>query len=80
MPGYEREDMDELWMDKAAERIGTKLSKADLPQIVNHVQSALAAADYEAMIAYRNSILTNFPRAGEAIVEFLQVKLKEEEL
>jgi len=80
MPGYEREDMDELWMDKAAERIGTKLGKADLPQIVNHVQSALAAADYEAMIAYRNSILTNFPRAGEAIVEFLQVKLKEEEL
>lgn len=71
MPGYEREDLDELWMDQAAVRIGIKLGKAEIHQILKYVQIALKDHNKEELISFRESVISNFGAAGEAIAEYL---------
>lgn len=79
MPGFEREDMTELWMDKAAHNIGIKLSKADTAEIVGFVEKAVKDYDTEAIISYRDRVITNFGKAGEAIAHFVKSNILGEE-
>jgi hypothetical protein len=71
MPGFERDDMDELWMDQAATKIGIKLGKEDIPQISRYVDAALKDYDPQSAIAYRDTVIQNFANAGDSIAEYL---------
>jgi len=52
MPGFEREDMAELWMDQAAHNIGIMLNKADTDDILGFVDKATKDYGAEAIMAY----------------------------
>jgi CDP-glycerol glycerophosphotransferase (TagB/SpsB family) len=71
MPGFERDDMDELWMDQAATKIGIKLGKEDIPQICRYVDAALKDYDPQSAIVYRDTVIQNFANAGDSIAEYL---------
>lgn len=67
MPGFERDDIDELWMDTAAEKIGHILKDGELDKLGSLIDNLLNSYDGEAAIRYRNEILVNFAKASDAI-------------
>jgi len=72
MPGFEREDMSELWMDEAATNIGIKIGKPEIAEIGKHVESALQSHDNQSIVSYRDSVVCNYGRAGEAIATYIK--------
>lgn len=72
MPGFEREDMSELWMDGAANQIGAVLKPNEISEISALVGEMLSADDAGKIRAYRDETISNFGAAGEAIVRYLR--------
>lgn len=79
MPGFEREDMTELWMDKAAHNIGIVLSKSDTDDIIRYVNEVTKEYKPETIIAYRNRVISNYANAGDAIARYIQTSITGED-
>ncbi|MCK9558572.1 MAG: CDP-glycerol glycerophosphotransferase family protein [Candidatus Cloacimonetes bacterium] len=72
MPGFERDDLREIWMDEAAEEIGQTLPKQDVTKYLESVVESMLKQFYAPRIrAYRDANVQNFGNAAEAIVNFL---------
>ncbi len=79
MPGFEREDMNELWMDGAAGEIGVVLKPEEIKDIALRVEKMLSEYDSEKISQYRDQTISNFGFAGEAMAQYLAAKHGEEE-
>ena len=75
MPGFEREDMTELWMDKAAHNIGIVLSKSDTDDIIRYVNEVTKEYRADTIIAYRDKVISNYADAGDAIARYIQTSV-----
>ena len=72
MPGFEREDMSELWMDCAAKEIGAVLKPDEIGKISALVEEMLRAEDAGKISRYRDETISNFGSAGEAMARYLR--------
>lgn len=72
MPGFERDDMSELWMDGAAKEIGAVLKPDEIGKISAQVGEMLSAQDASKIIRYRDETISNFGSAGEAMARYLR--------
>jgi len=69
--GYERDDLSEVWMDRAAQSIGMVLDEVQVKDIERYV-SQILGMNYEQRIReYRADLLCNLGKSGEAIAEYL---------
>jgi len=71
--------MAELWMDQAAHNIGIMLNKADTDDILGFVDKATKDYGAEAIMAYRDRVVSNYGKAGEAIALHIQTFILGEE-
>ena len=72
MPGFERDDMSELWMEEAEIKIGLKVAKEDIEKIIGFVEQALNEKGSDEIVTYRESVIKNFGLAGEAIAKYVK--------
>ncbi|MCB5231340.1 MAG: CDP-glycerol glycerophosphotransferase family protein [Candidatus Cloacimonas sp.] len=72
MPGFERDDMSELWMEEAEIKIGLKVAKEDIEKIIGFVEQALNEKGSDEIVTYRESVIKNFGSAGEAIAKYVK--------
>lgn len=79
MPGFEHEDMSELWMISAAQEIGAVLKPEEIKEIGLRVAEMLRDFDAEKISRYRDETISNFGAAGEAMAEYLVAKQGERE-
>jgi len=69
--GYERDDLTEVWMDRAAKDIGIVLEESQVKDIERHVSDVLQK-DYQKKIQeYREELLSNPGSSGNAIADYL---------
>lgn len=72
MPGFERDDLEEIWSDHAALEIGRVISRMELEtQLERHVTDTLAEFDAQRIRKFRDQTVLNFGHAGKAIADFL---------
>ena len=71
MPGYELDDLDEIWMDSAASQIGKLIKKSDIDALSEIVRELLDGFDPRPLIEFRERTIVNFGQAGKAIAEHL---------
>ncbi len=72
MPGFERDDMSELWMDGAAKEIGAVLKPDEISKINAIVKEMLSAENAAEISRYRDETISNFGAAGEAMARYLR--------
>lgn len=72
MPGFERDDLDELWMEDAAKEIGKVLDKDGFSNIVDEVSHLINSDISESIVKYRDQTIVNYGKTGKAMAEYLQ--------
>ena len=77
MPGFERDDLDEIWSDRAASEIGSVLKKDEvLHQLEAAVKRTLKDYDAALIRRFRDANVSNFGKATPAIVDYLKPKIQ----
>ena len=72
MPGFERDELSEIWSDKAAKEIGEVLSKQDVKRNLEDAVQQVMRQFYASRIrAFRDANVENFGRAAESIVDWM---------
>lgn len=77
--GYERDDLSEAWMDKAAQNIGMVLDETKVKDIERYVAQILGMNYEQRIREYRADLLCNLGKSGEAIAEYLDSLVTEGE-
>jgi len=75
MPGFERDDMSELWMEGAAKQIGIQVDKTTIGDISLFINDILQKHDQEKSRAYRDQTIANFGKAGEAMAKYIKAEI-----
>lgn len=75
MPGYERDEMEFIWADLAAPRIGFVLEEQQLDELPKWIEKSFAEFDPETIRAFRDQTIANYARAGQSIAEFFISKI-----
>ncbi len=70
MPGYERDELDSIWMEYAEKEIGPILTKESLDMIKDYIEKALTEFNAHRILKFRNETIVNYGKAGEAIAEY----------
>jgi len=72
MPGFERNDLNEIWSEKAAIQIGMVAGKDEvLGNLHKLVEQTLNEYDSERIRTYRDANVKNFGEAAKAIAQYL---------
>ncbi|MDD2684334.1 MAG: hypothetical protein PHY21_09465 [Candidatus Cloacimonetes bacterium] len=72
MPGFERDDLNEIWSEKAAIQIGMVAGKDEvLGNLHKLVEQTLNEYDSERIRTYRDANVKNFGEAAKAIAQYL---------
>ncbi|HOH46250.1 MAG TPA: CDP-glycerol glycerophosphotransferase family protein [Candidatus Cloacimonadota bacterium] len=79
MPGYEREELPGIWASTIEQEIGLYLKEADVSQISDYIERAMAEYSPERIRKIRSTTVVNYAQCGPAIAEFfaLELRLKE---
>jgi hypothetical protein len=78
MPDYERTYLTEIWDDTASVKIGSVLTRGQLPQLLPAIEQALQKFDASSLRQFRDQTIINFGYAGESITNYLQDQVMEE--
>jgi hypothetical protein len=71
MPGYERDDMKEIWTDTSSHEIGYVIERNEIHDLVPAIKRALENFDTSTLRAIRERTIANYGKSGEAIAEYL---------
>lgn len=76
MPGFERDDLDEIWSESAAEEIGMVIdSEAVKGNLEAYILQTLHSFDARRIGNFRDSLVSNFGAAAPAIAQYLRSEL-----
>lgn len=71
MPGYEREDLDEIWTDTASTEIGFVIERENIENIASYVERALTEFSNDKISVFRDSTVKNYGECGKHIAEYI---------